>query len=132
IVVFDGDGDRKMCEPLRGMPRGQCIFTKYGTTADAVIVRLAGEARADGYDVDICSNDLEVRHGGAHYGAMHTPVAALAKELNAPDKYTARRLRHSTFVRRQLEDDGAEKPHPRKGNPRRAPKSQRGRGERHW
>lgn len=135
VVVFDGDGDRETCEPLKGLPRGQCIFTQRGTLADAVIVRLNAEASAAGQDVVVCTNDLDVRKNTAPHGAKHASVAHLSQSLNAPDKYTEKRLKHSSYVRRQLEgsdDDDEPRAHPRKGNPRRAPKKRRGQGERLW
>lgn len=134
VVVFDGDGEREQCEQLKGLPRGQYIFTQRGTSADDVIVRLAALASAYGCDVVVCTNDLEVRQNSAPYGATHSSVAALNQTLNAPDKHTRKRIEHAAFVRRQLEgaEDEGSKTHPRKGNPRRAPKRQRDRGERYW
>lgn len=132
VVVFDGDGEREICEPLKGLPGGQCIYTQRGTLADAVIVRLAELAEADGGEVAICTNDLEVRKNTAPFGARHTSVQELTQTLNTPDKYTAKRLRHVGHVRREWEGDGDDKPQSRKGNPRRAPKKQRGRGEPKW
>ena len=132
VVVFDGNGEREVCESLKGLPGGQCIFTQRGTLADAVIVRLAAKAEAAGCEVIVCTNDLDVRKNTAFYGATHTSVVELTQALNAPDKYTEKRLKHSSFVRHQLEASGDDEPQtrPRKGNPRRAPKKQRGRGER--
>lgn len=131
VVIFDGNGEREVCESLKGLPGGQCIFTQRGTLADAVIVRLAAQAEANGSEVNVCSNDLEIRRNTAAC-ATHTSVTELTQALNAPDKYTDKRLKHSSFVRHQLEASGDDEPqpHPRKGNPRRAPKKQRGRGER--
>jgi predicted RNA-binding protein with PIN domain len=134
VVVFDGDGERERREPLKGLPGGQYIFTQRGTSADDVIVRLAALARADGCDVVVCTNDLEVRQNSAPYGATNASVAALNQMLNAPDKHTRKRIEHVSFVRRQLEgaEDEEPKTRPRKGNPRRAPKKQRDQGERTW
>lgn len=135
VVVFDGNGERETCEAIRGLAHGQCVYTQRGVLADEVIGRLTREAEAMGEDVVVCTNDLEVRQNTAAHGASHASVAEIAQRLNAPDKYTAKRLRHSAFVRRQLEgadEDAEPRTHPRKGNPRRAPKKQRGRGERLW
>lgn len=134
VVVFDGDGEREVCVPLKGLARGQCIFTQRGMSADAVIVRLTSEAKRAGEAVLVITNDLEVRQNTTPHGATHASVAELAGTLNAPDKYTAKRLRHVEHVRREWEGDEDDEPrtHPRKGNPRRAPKKQRGRGERTW
>ena len=134
VVVFDGDGDRETCVALKGMPRGQCIFTQRGASADSAIVRLSSAASADGYDVMVCTNDLEIHQKTASHGAKRTSVGELTQTLNAPDKYTAKRLKHNSYLRREWEgdDDGEPRTHPRKGNPRRAPKKQRGRGEQKW
>ncbi len=135
-VVFDGNGEREVCEPLKGMHGGQVIFTERGVLADAVIERLAEEANADGRQVVVCTNDLEVRQNTMVHGTAHASVAELTGTLNAPDKYTAKRLRHVGHVRREWErdpdEDSEPRAHPRKGNPRRAPKKQRDRGERNW
>ena len=135
VVVFDGAGEREVCAAIRGLARCQCIFTRRGVSADDVIKRLSAEAEVMGEDVVVCTNDLEVRTNTAAHGATHASVAEMAQTLNAPDKYTEKRLRHSAFIRRQLEGDGEDaepRTHPRKGNPRRTPKKQRGRGERLW
>lgn len=135
VVVFDGDGEREVCLAIRGLARGQCVYSQRGVTADAVVGRLAREAAAAGEQVVVCTNDLEVRTNTAAHGATHASVAEMGQTLNAPDKYTAKRIRHSAYVRRQLEgdrEDAESLAHPRKGNPRHAPKKQRGRGERLW
>lgn len=126
-VVFDGDGEREICEGLRGLAGGQVIFTQRGTLADTVIVRLSAEAAAEGYPVKVCTNDLEIRESTASHGATHASVAEVVSHLNAPDRHTEKRLRHAAFVRRELEGDADDEPHrhPQKGNPRRAPKKQR-------
>lgn len=132
VVVFDGNGEREVHEPLKGLHGSQCIFTQRGIKADDVIVRLASEARDDGQEVVVYTDDFEVRQNTMPHGATPAPVAELTQTLNAPDKYTEKRLTHSAYVRRQWEADEDDEPrtHPRKGNPRRAPKKQRGRGER--
>jgi predicted RNA-binding protein with PIN domain len=133
-VIFDGDGEREVCEPIKGLHGGRRIFTQRGTSADAVIVRLTAEADDEGRQVVVCTNDLEVRQKSTLHGASHASVAEMTQTLNAPDKYTAKRLRHVSYMRREWEgdEDGEPRTHPRKGNPRRAPKKQRGRGERSW
>jgi predicted RNA-binding protein with PIN domain len=135
IVVFDGAGERETCEPLKGLaPGSQYIFTQCGTLADAVIVRLSAQAAAAGDAVRVCTNDLEVRDATTPHGATHTPVAEMVARLNAPDRHTEKRLKHAAYVRRELDGsaDDAPRSHSGKGNPRRAPKKQRGRGERSW
>jgi predicted RNA-binding protein with PIN domain len=133
-VIFDGNGEREVCEPIKGLHSGKCIFTQRDTSADAVIVRLAAEASGEGRQAVVCTNDLEVRQNVSFHGATHASVAEMTQALNAPDKYTAKRLRHVSHIRHEWEgdEDGEPRTHPRKGNPRRAPKKQRGRGERSW
>jgi predicted RNA-binding protein with PIN domain len=133
-VIFDGNGEREVCEPIKGLHGGRCIFTQRGTPADAVIVRLTAEASDEGRQVVVCTNDLEVRQNTTRQGATHASVAGMTRTLNAPDRYTEKRLRHVSQMRREWEDDedGEPRTHPRKGNPRRAPKKQRGRGESSW
>lgn len=133
IVVFDGNGEREVCLPIKGLARGRCIFTQRGTSADDVIVRLSQESSADGYDVVTCTDDLEVRQNTAPHGAKHASVADLSRTLNAPDKYRHKQFTHARHVRKTWETDDGEPARPsRKGNPRRPPKKPRGRGERAW
>src|SRR6476660_127187 len=58
-VIFDGNGEREVCAPIKGLHGGKCIFTQRDTSADAVIVRLAAEASGEGREVVVCTNDLE-------------------------------------------------------------------------
>lgn len=130
-VVFDGDGEREVTYAIKGLAGGQCIFTQRGISADEVIVRLHDEAVSGGFPVVICTNDLEIRDKTATSETSHISVAQATQALNAPDKYTAKRMKHAAYVRRQSEAVEDEPPsHSRKGNPRRAPKKSRGRGER--
>src|SRR5690349_1200341 len=96
VVVFDGNGEREVCEAIKGLHGGTCIFAQRGTSADAVIVRLTAEASGE---VVVCTNDLEVRQNVAFHGATHASVAEMTQALNAPDKYTAKRLRHVSHLR---------------------------------
>ena len=134
VVVFDGNGEREVCEPIKGLHGGRCIFTQRGMSADAAIVRLNAEAKDEGRDVVVCTDDLEVRQNTTRHGATHASVAEMTQTLNAPDKYTEKRFKHIARLRHEWEgdEDGEPRTHPRKGNPRRAPKKQRGRGERSW
>ena len=134
VVIFDGNGEREVRKPIKGLHGGRCIFTQRGTSADAVIVRLTAEADDEGRQVVVCTNDLEVRQNTTRHGATHASVAGMTRTLNAPDRYTAKRFKHMAHIRREWESDadGEPRTHPRKGNPRRAPKKQRGRGEHSW
>lgn len=136
VVVFDGAGEREACEPIKGLYGGSAIFTQRGVSADMVIVRLNAEARADGREVVVCTDDLEVRQNTSVQGARRASVSELTRTLNTPDKHTEKRLQRNAYLRREWErdtdPDSEPRAHPRKGNPRRAPKKQRGRGERNW
>lgn len=128
VVVFDGDQASETVHPLRCGSRSQVIYARRGETADMVIVRLAAEERAYGVSVVVASDDLEVRLGGASYGAAEARAADVAHALNAAPRDVARRARHRQAVRESWRrdvddaDDGAARGHPRRGNPRRAPK----------
>ena len=126
VVVFDGDGAVETRQAIPRMSRGQVVFTSRGVTADAVIGRLATEARADGQVVLVCTNDLAVRTETTGAGAQHANVSELGRALNAAPQHIERRFRHQQAVRRQWEAADGETAHPRKGNPRRAPKRRRG------
>ncbi len=132
-VIFDGAGEREVCEPIKGLHGGRCIFTQRGTSADAMIVRLTAEASDEGRAVIVCTNDLEVRQNTTRHGATHASVAEMTQTLNAPDRYTEKRFKHMAHLRREWEsdEDGEPHTHPRKGNPRRAPRKQRGQGKHH-
>lgn len=128
-VIFDGDGEREVTYAIKGLAGGQCIFTRRGISADEVIVRLHDLAAFGGFPVVICTNDIEIRDKTATVGTSHVSVARTTQALHAPDKYTARRMKHASYVRRQSESADDEPPtRSRKGNPRRAPKKPRGRG----
>jgi predicted RNA-binding protein with PIN domain len=134
VVVFDGNGVREVCEPIRRLPGAQCIFTQRGMSADTVIVRLTSEGHDEGREIVVCTNDLEVRQNTSSRGATHASVVELTQTLNAPDKYVERRFKHRAHVRHEWARDVDDEPRrqSRKGNPRRAPKKQRGRGEKAW
>ena len=57
-VVFDGKGSSEQVMHER---RIRVIYSRAGETADSVIARLAAHARAEGYEVEMYSDDLEVR-----------------------------------------------------------------------
>lgn len=129
IVVFDGDGPDETRQGLGRMSRGQVIFSPRGVKADTVIGRLAAEARSDGVQAVVCTNDLGVRIDTAASGATSRSVAELGRTLNAAPKYIEKRIRHQQAIRRQWETSDEEATPSRKGNPRRAPKRRRGPSE---
>jgi predicted RNA-binding protein with PIN domain len=126
IIVFDGDGVR---ETSAWLPRCRVkvVYTRAGESADAVIDRIAQEERQAGRRCTVYTDDGEVRTNAQASGSGTGSVAELGELVHAPDRYRARLTRHQAIVRRRLSGaDDEELPHRRCGNPRRAPKRQRG------
>jgi len=148
VVVFDGDGVAESVQPMRGLSRGQVIFTQRGETADEVIGRLAANAEnpmsPPSVDAANCammqtvvvSDDYEVRQGASSRGATPARVGELAERMSEGPRYLTQQARHRIFVRRQLEADADEdapsRQHPRKGTPHRAPRRRGGASEPRW
>jgi uncharacterized protein len=98
IVVFDGDGTNEQVSHDR---RIRIIFSRHNETADNVIKRLATEASAAGREVEMYSNDGEVRYAVARQGGGVHGVDQLTSQLNAPSRDVARRARHRMAVRQK-------------------------------
>lgn len=130
VVVFDGDGEFEQTQPIRGLRRGQVIYTCYRDSADTVIARVACSERAAGEMVVVATNDIEVRDAVTHAGGQAAGISEMAQRLNQPDKYQQRQARHRAALRRVYEpgEDAYPAP-PRKGNPRRSPRRRGSRGE---
>jgi predicted RNA-binding protein with PIN domain len=107
IVVFDGDGDAETTETLRRSPC-RIVYTRHDETADAAIVRLAGEEREAGRSARVISDDLAVRDAVAEAGGQHTSVGEHHRTLNAPDRHRELLSRTRAHVRRQLDRDARE------------------------
>ncbi|HEY6409358.1 MAG TPA: NYN domain-containing protein [Ktedonobacteraceae bacterium] len=119
IVVFDGDGASEQVSHDR---RIRIIYSRHNETADSVIKRLATEARAEGREVEMYSNDGEVRHAVTQQGGSVHSVDQLTSQLNAPSRDVARRARHRLAVRQKYgldpsynSDSEPEYPHSTKG-----------------
>lgn len=125
VVVFDGYGSCEATYPLRGLSRGQVIFTPTGCTADTVIQRLAAQERAAGAEVVVVSDDAEVCLGVAASGGQAARVDDLARTLNAPGKYQRRLAQHRQFIRAEWEQEGDDWEQRRDGNPHKAPRRKR-------
>src|SRR5690349_18723774 len=78
IVVFDGDGKR---EQVYHEDHIRIIFSRHGETADAVIVRLAAEARQTGRAVEMYSDDAEVRENVQQEGGNTRTTGGLTQQL---------------------------------------------------
>jgi predicted RNA-binding protein with PIN domain len=129
VVVFDGDGLAETTRPLRCGAGSQQVFTRRGETADAVIVRRAAAEWAAGHRVEVYTDDVAVLMASAGYGALGAHTHALdAQQAGAPP-HLRKRAQHHAHVQRDLDkdrEDAAGTRHPRKGNPRKAPRRRRG------
>jgi uncharacterized protein len=90
-VVFDGQGVREE----KSHERGICIiFSPAGQTADSVIARLATELRREGKEVEMYSDDSEVKQAVTQQGGYTKTTGQLTKQLNAAPRDVARRAQH--------------------------------------
>jgi uncharacterized protein len=105
-VVFDGDGVREQSVQDR---RVRIIYSRAGETADSVIARLAAAARVVGREVELYSDDREVRQSVAQQGGSIGSTGQLTKHLNAAPADLARLSHHRQQARRQYGLDPAKK-----------------------
>ena len=115
IVVFDGDG---ACEQVSHDRRVRIIYSRYGQTADRVIMRLAAEARAAGREVEMFSDDGEIRAEVARQGGSVRSTGQLTSQLNSAPRDVALRAQHRIKMKRAYGLDPAcdpdDEPEPRK------------------
>ena len=97
IVVFDGDGD---VEQVSHEEHIRIIFSRYNETADNVIKRLAAEARQNGRDVIMYSDDEEVRQAVTEQGGNPLSTHTLTTKLSAAPRDVAIRSAHRQQARR--------------------------------
>jgi predicted RNA-binding protein with PIN domain len=97
IVVFDGNG---ACEEVCHDEHIRIIFSCQGEIADRVIARLAAEARADGREVLVYSDDLEVQQSVIEQGGKKRTTQHLTEHLNAAPQDVEARARHRQAVMR--------------------------------
>jgi len=123
IVVFDGDGATEQTSYDR---RIRIIYSRHGETADSVIARLATEGRAAGREVEMYSDDTEVRQTVARQGGDVYTSGQLTDSLNAAPRDVARRHHHRQAMRRKYgldpaydPDDEPDSPHPPRGKKKR-------------
>jgi len=105
-VVFDGDGASEQSVQDR---RVRIIYSRAGETADSVIARLAASAQRVGREVELFSDDREVRQSVAQYGGSVGSSGQLTKHLNAAPSDLARLSHHRQQVRRQYSLDPRQK-----------------------
>jgi predicted RNA-binding protein with PIN domain len=123
-VVFDGSGKHEQHLYER---RIHIIYSQHGENADQVIARLAREARAAGHEVQLFSDDSEVRQAVIRQGGLADSTQGLATRLNAPPRRLAQRFAHQMRMRAlygldpsfKLEDYEDEPPFPRHRRPQR-------------
>jgi uncharacterized protein len=106
IVVFDGVGVSEQSSQDR---RVRIIYSRAGETADSVIARLAASARAVGREVELYSDDREVRQSVSQQGGSVGSTNQLTKHLNAAPADLARLSHHRQQARRQYGLDPAQK-----------------------
>jgi predicted RNA-binding protein with PIN domain len=106
IVVFDGNG---VCEQSIQDRRMRIMYSRAGETADSVIARLAASARAAGREVELYSDDTEVRQSVSQHGGSVGSTSQLTKHLNAAPAELARLSHHRQQVRREYGLDPTQK-----------------------
>lgn len=95
-VVFDGAA---AFEQVTHERRVRIIYSCRGEKADQVIARLAAQARADGREVEMYSDDREVQSSTIKEGGSAHSTGQLTAQLNAPPTYHQRLVRHRQAVR---------------------------------
>lgn len=126
VVVFDGANTAESAQSFPGLAHGRVIFSCAGESADAVIVRMAAEARGAGHEVSVISDDGEVRDGAGRHGAATARVGDLQRRLDKTPRLIEKRFKGRLAEQRYLagkdEDDDEPQRRRDKGNPRRAPR----------
>ncbi len=95
-VVFDG---ASAVEQVTHERRVRIIYSRGGEKADQVIARLAAQAREEGHEVEMFSDDLEVRSSVTKEGGMARSTGQLTSQLNAPPAFQQRLVRHRQSAR---------------------------------
>lgn len=98
IVVFDGDAAQ---EQVSHAQRIRVVYSRRGETADAVIARLAVEARQAGREVEIYSDDIEVQRTVVLQGGAAQTTGQLERQVHAAPRDVERRARHRIAMRRK-------------------------------
>lgn len=128
IVVFDGDG---MSEQTIQDRRVQIIYSRAGETADSVIARLAASAQVAGREVELYSDDSEVRQSVVQQGGRVGSTNQLTKHLNAAPAELARLSHHRQQARRQYGLDPTQKYEPDDYQPNSSQKQKKRKTSRH-
>jgi predicted RNA-binding protein with PIN domain len=96
-VVFDGNSPR---EQVSHDEHIRIVFSRQGETADCVIARLAAEARANGREILVYSDDIEVQQSVVEQGGKKHTTHHLTRYLNAAPQDVEIRARHRQAMRR--------------------------------
>jgi uncharacterized protein len=104
IVVFDGDAATEQTSHDR---RIRIIYSRHGESADTVIARLAASTRAEGREVEIYSDDIEVQQTAISQGGTAQATSKLEKAFYAAPRDVERRGRHRQAMRRRYGLDGS-------------------------
>lgn len=96
-VVFDGDGAKEQTSHEEHI---RIIYSRYGENADQVIIRLALQARNMGYEVDMYSDDGEIRDAVVERGGNPRSTANLATQLKAAPRDVEARAQHRIAIRK--------------------------------
>jgi len=101
-IVFDGASS---VEQTMHEQHIRLIYSRAGEKADEVIARLAAQARADGREVAIYSDDLEVQAAVLKEGGSAHATSRLTDQFNAPPLHQQRLVRHRQYVREKYQLD---------------------------
>ncbi len=127
-VVFDGDGAQ---EQESHDDHIRVIFSRFGETADSVILRLAAQSRLAQREVRVYSDDAEVQEGSELQGGSTHTTKQLTGQLNAAPRDIAHRALHRQKVRRIYGMDPAYKADDGQSPPRSRGKKKKKSARRH-
>lgn len=98
IVVFDGNETH---EQISHEQRIRIIYSRHGENADSVITRLAAQARANGREVEIYSDDIEIQQSVTLQGGITQTTTQLEREMYKAPRDIAKRTRHRVAMRQK-------------------------------
>jgi predicted RNA-binding protein with PIN domain len=97
IVVFDGNATVEQVTYERHI---RIIFSRYGETADCVLTRLSEEARQAGREIEMFSDDREVKTAASERGGSAYSTQQLERQIYAIPRDVERRARHRLAMKR--------------------------------
>lgn len=130
-VVFDAWQGLQSLEHREHRTGVQVVYTKRGERADQVIQRLA---RQYGRDCAVVSSDREIIQTAEDHGALTMKAHEFQDKLESLERDNTGSWRQTNAPLSQgygkVEDEIPRRPHDKKGNPRKLPKSVRARQRR--